>query len=129
MPSASNIRLAVAPSSGWPGPSAASSEASVSLPFAAALAGAEEHVAAVGERARPYRRGRLLRQRIAVDAHTGEVGTEVGAEARRDPGIDRRAAAIVLDGGGRRVVDRRLAVRAAVAVAERARERRVAARD
>jgi hypothetical protein len=32
----------------------------------------------------------------------------MGADARRDAGIDRRAAALVLDGRGRRVVDRRL---------------------
>jgi len=49
--------------------------------------------------------------------------------SRRNAGLDRRTRVLVLDSGGRGLVDRRLAGRAAAPVAERQGERRVPARD
>ena len=76
---------------------------------AAALALPQEHVAAVGERARAHRGGRLLRERIVVDTHAREVRAEVVADPLRDTRVHGPAAAAMLDRRGRRVVDRRRA--------------------
>jgi hypothetical protein len=43
-----------------------------------------------------------------VHPDAGEVGAEVRADLAGDAGIDGRSAVLVIDGGGRGVVDRRL---------------------
>jgi hypothetical protein len=75
--------------------------------IAAALAGPEEHIAAVRERARTHGMRCLLAQRILVNAHCGEIGAEVRTNLGRHAGIDRLPAALVLDRGRRCIVDRR----------------------
>jgi hypothetical protein len=57
----------------------------------ARFAAAEKDIVAVGKRTRADRRAGFLREGILMDAHLGEVGTEMCPDARGDSGVQQRA--------------------------------------